>query len=95
NDDPVAEMVEAVSANLDITTDEPSAPGEPGTEKADLFDDWKDTSPDTIAEEDQPASVTAEELAQDFAGETEPPEDTPAKPVRKGLAALLFRRFIR
>ncbi|MGA0198973.1 MAG: hypothetical protein ACO3NK_07580, partial [Prochlorotrichaceae cyanobacterium] len=71
-------------------------PHHPETENpADLFDDWKDTAPETIVGDDPPASVTAEELAQDFDKETKPEEGAVPEPVRKGLAALLFRRFIR
>ena len=62
-------------------------------DQKDLFESWADT-PSEKTNPDQEPSVTTEDLAADLEAQKEILEEPAPKPVRKGLAALLFRRFI-
>ena len=85
------DLEESPSVAISETIDETVSDSQDS--QKDLFDNWQDTSSETHT--DQEPSVTTEELTQDFEAEKEVQEEpTPPKPVRKGLAALLFRRFI-
>ena len=91
------EAIDLTSSTSDITetlSDSLSASNQAVSEnQKDLFDNWQDTSPEE-ANTDQEASVTTEDLPQDVEAEEKVEEEPAPKPFRKGLAALLFRRFI-
>jgi len=78
---------------LDEVEEKITAVEENQKDQKDLFENWADT-PSEKANPDQEPSVTTEDLATDLEAEKEVPEEPAPKPVRKGLAALLFRRFI-